>query len=565
MSKEMNLIFDKLVKDYYLKNMWYILFYLVVILLTWPFETISLSNLYSRLVTSIKTKVNLNELFNFKDNIIKGNVFGIIILIFLVWILLILFYALKGKIEENLLPDYIGYIRLLLINGTINSRKENYSEIKVGEYLTMISELTNTFEDILFNFVNTIAPTGLGLIIINLFYYYTNISLGILGTFLILIRLYITNNLGKDYLIKTSKRIKQYIELSENYSDVFNNTMNIHLNDGVSREEKRQKKKNEHYSSFVIREMSMKKNITFVTNILAVIFFVVILIYSYSLYLKNKISLATLLTITFIETKLVSTWMDLDHTLIRLFKRIGIIYAAKDRLYNILKDSDDGNKRCKVKDGSIKIQNLNFSYNKKQTIFNNLNLDIESGNKVGILGRSGSGKSTLMNILLRFQSPNKGTIKIGGCDIKNINIDDLRKEITYVNQKTTLFNDTVLNNIKYGNNITDNDVTSFIKKYNLESIYSGLTDGINSNTGVNGSKLSLGMQKVTILLRGIFKQSKIYIFDEPLAGLDQNSREKVIRLIDDIPKSKTIIVVTHDPEIISHLDIIYELDKLDKK
>ena len=292
---------------------------------------------------------------------------------------------------------------------------------------------------------------------------------------------------------------------------------------------------------------------------------IVILIYSYSLYLKNKISLATLLTITFIETKLVSTWMDLDHTLIRLFKKVGIVYAAKDTLYNILKDSEDDNKKCKVKDGSIKIQNLNFSYNKKQIIFNDLSLDIESGSKVGILGRSGSGKSTLMNILLGFQSPNNGTIKIGGCNIKNINTDDLRKQITYVNQKTTLFNDTVLNNIKYGNNVTDNDVLNFIKKYNLESIYSGLKDGINSNAGVNGSNLSLGMQKVTILLRGIFKESKIYIFDEPLAGLDQNSREKVIKLIDDIPKSKTIIVVTHDPEIISHLDIIYELNKLDKK
>lgn len=565
MSDKVNLIFDKLVKDYYLKNMWYILFYLFVILLTWPFETISLSNLYSKLVTSIKTKVNLNEFFNFKENIIKGNVFGIIVLILVVWILLILFYALKGKIEEKLLPDYIGYIRLLLINGTINSRKENYSEIKVGEYLTMISELTNTFEDILFNFVNTIAPAGLGLIIINLFYYYTNISLGLLGTFLILVRLYVTSNLGREYLVKTSVRTKEYINLSENYSDVFNNTMNIHLNNGVSREEKRQKKKNEHYSSFVIKEMAMKKNITFVTNLLAVIFFIVVLIYSYSLYLKNKISLATLLTITFIETKLVSTWMDLDHTLIRLFKKIGIVYAAKDTLYNILKDSDDDNKKCKVKDGSIKIQNLNFSYNKKQTIFNNLTLDIESGSKVGILGRSGSGKSTLMNILLGFQSPNKGTIKIGDCNIKNINTDDLRKQITYVNQKTTLFNDTVINNIKYGNNVTDNDVIDFIKKYNLESIYSGLRDGINSNAGVNGSNLSLGMQKVTILLRGIFKESNIYIFDEPLAGLDQNSREKVIKLIDDIPKSKTIIVVTHDPEIISHLDIIYELNKLDKK
>ena len=96
----------------------------------------------------------------------------------------------------------------------------------------------------------------------------------------------------------------------------------------------------------------------------------------------------------------------------------------------------------------------------------------------------------------------------------------------------------------------------------MKHIYSKLSDGIKTNAGVNGSRLSLGMQKITIILRGIFRNSDIIIFDEPLAGLDSETKEKVIQIINDIPNDKTVLVVTHDPEIISHMDATYPLSEL---
>ena len=211
-------------------------------------------------------------------------------------------------------------------------------------------------------------------------------------------------------------------------------------------------------------------------------------------------------------------------------------------------------------------KNMSFRYDDNSPyIFNDLNLNIKSGSKVGLVGRSGSGKTTLMKLLIKLHKHTKGSIKIGNCDINDINSDKLRKDIVYINQKTLLQNDTIMKNILYGNDsVLEKEVLEYMNKYELNEIYSGLDKGVHSNAGVNGSLLSLGMQKVTILLRGIFKEGSIYIFDEPLAGLDKKTRVKVIKMINNIPRSKTIIVVTHDPEILTHLDNVYKLDQIHK-
>ena len=141
-------------------------------------------------------------------------------------------------------------------------------------------------------------------------------------------------------------------------------------------------------------------------------------------------------------------------------------------------------------------------------------------------------------------------------DVNTKDIDNtvLRSMIIYINQRTQMFDMTVLENIKYGNpGVSDADVIQVIEKYQLETIYTGLRNGIRSECGLNGNHLSLGMQKTTILLRAYFKMggSQIVVFDEPLSGLDGETRKKIMKMISDIDKSKTVIIITHDKEILS--------------
>ena len=216
--------------------------------------------------------------------------------------------------------------------------------------------------------------------------------------------------------------------------------------------------------------------------------------------------------------------------------------------------------------GDIQFKNVYFSYNNNDPILENINLNISSGTKLAIMGRSGSGKSTLSKLLLKFY-PYKGNILINNQELKNINTNYLRSKILYCNQKTMLYDKTVIENIKYGNNATDDEILEILKNYELLEIFNGLKNGIYSDSGVQGNELSHGMQKIVILLRTILKvnDALIIIFDEPLAGLDEHTRKKVIKLINDYCKTKTLIIITHDKEILPHVDKVIDLSKINKR
>ena len=181
---------------------------------------------------------------------------------------------------------------------------------------------------------------------------------------------------------------------------------------------------------------------------------------------------------------------------------------------------------------------------------------------------------------------NEGQVLIDNIDIQKYNTKYLRENITYINQNTQLFDNSVYYNIIYGVNTDDDNVPSIspgpsstdklnlitkeekekvdniLKKYDLYSIYEKLPNHLDTLAGPRGTNLSLGMQKVSIILRGILKPSKIIIFDEPLAGLDQKTRNKIIKLIIHETKNKTLLIITHDKEIIPYMDRVIDINRV---
>jgi ATP-binding cassette subfamily B protein len=176
--------------------------------------------------------------------------------------------------------------------------------------------------------------------------------------------------------------------------------------------------------------------------------------------------------------------------------------------------------------------------------------------RIGIMAESGRGKTTLMKLLLNFIKPQKGNILLDGIDIKEINHRTLRERIKYINQKTLLLNDTIIDNFKYGNNKTTQQIIDFLKKYNLEKLFPDLETIVD----MNGKNISMGMQKIIYLVRNILNDKCcVYIFDEPLTSLDENTRDSVIKMIDENTKNKTVIVITHDKQILKILNRVINL------
>ena len=179
------------------------------------------------------------------------------------------------------------------------------------------------------------------------------------------------------------------------------------------------------------------------------------------------------------------------------------------------------------------------------------------------MGRSGSGKSTLAKLMLKLY-PYQGSIKIDNTDIQSLDTSTIRDKVSYVNQRTELLEETVIDNIRFGSNSSPKEVMSILSKYQLQEVFSGLGKGVHEQCLIDGKNLSLGMQKVIILVRGVLKSknSLVVFFDEPLAALDQKTRKKVIKMIMTECGNKTIIVITHDPEIVPYMDRVYNINEM---
>ena len=212
----------------------------------------------------------------------------------------------------------------------------------------------------------------------------------------------------------------------------------------------------------------------------------------------------------------------------------------------------------------MRFQNVTFAYpGSKHPILRNFNLEVSSGEKVALLGMSGSGKTTAMKLLVgMYPPPAVGTIEVDRIRVENIDNRHLRAKVNYVNQRTQLFNKSILENIKYGNpRLKEKKIIETLQTYQLDAVFDKLKNGIHTNAGVHGGNLSLGMQKVTMLLRGLYKPAKIVILDEPLAGLDAKTRDKIMSFIMDMCADKTLLIITHDQEVIPHMDRVVNLSK----
>jgi ATP-binding cassette, subfamily C, bacterial len=244
--------------------------------------------------------------------------------------------------------------------------------------------------------------------------------------------------------------------------------------------------------------------------------------------------------------------------------KMGVIKGSEDFIAKIFRGDSKSKRSDVIKEGHMKISNLAFKHdpNNEDYLFNGLNWNIKGGEKVALMGQSGSGKSTLMKLMINLHPIESGSIEIDGTNIKDIDNDYLRANVNYINQRTNLFNESVLYNMQYGNDVDEKIISKKLKDYELDILFSDLDDGIYSNVGVHGGNLSGGMQKVTMLIRGLLRPSKIVLIDEPLSGLDADTRVKVIKMIMNECENKTMVIITHDEEILPFMSNIIDIEDL---
>jgi len=240
-------------------------------------------------------------------------------------------------------------------------------------------------------------------------------------------------------------------------------------------------------------------------------------------------------------------------------KRIIPIIDIKNEI-NKNESSDD----VKIKDGTITFDNINFSYNSnpEKIVLKNISLKINGGKMTALVGQSGSGKSTLLNMIPRIYNPISGSIKIDDQDLTGINLMSLRKQISIVDQNTTLFDDTVFNNIKYAQPDSSNEEIMQAAKLSMsEEFINNLENGFETKIGENGVKLSGGEKQRLSIARAFLKKSKIILLDEATSSLDSDTEEKIQKAIEELIHDKTTIVIAHRLSTVLNSEKIYVMEK----
>lgn len=248
------------------------------------------------------------------------------------------------------------------------------------------------------------------------------------------------------------------------------------------------------------------------------------------------------------------------------FSKAHRAHASIQRINEILalpisiKDNEDSQSVEKLK-GEIRFDDMSFSY-KDELVLKNINADIKAGTSCALVGPSGAGKTTFIKLLLRFYDVNQGSIQIDGLNIKNIKIEDLRRNIGLVPQQPMLFDETIYENIAFGNpHATKEDVIAAAKKAFAHDFISHLEKGYDTKVGHRGDRLSGGQRQRIAIARAFLKNAPILLLDEATSALDSESEHFIQMALKELTAGRTVFTIAHRLSTIKDSDQILVFDR----
>ncbi len=239
--------------------------------------------------------------------------------------------------------------------------------------------------------------------------------------------------------------------------------------------------------------------------------------------------------------------------------KVGQGLAAYQRLKKVFdtpEEIDNGKTELHQFKDEIVVSNVTFSYT-DYPVLKNFNFKVKKGQKVALVGLSGSGKSTLINLLLGLYPVESGEIKIDGINIKDIKLKNLRHLFGLVSQDIFLFHDTIRENLKVGNNFSDQEINNALEVSYTNEFVNKLPNGLETIIGDRGAKLSGGQQQRLTIARAFLQNTEILLFDEATSALDNESEKVVQKALESIAGNKTVIAVAHRLSTIQDYDHIY--------
>lgn len=532
-----------------------VIVYIIFVICSFPLESILVPQIYSAFFENI----NINTKFN------------VFIKYFTILSLLLLIVngsnCITSYIESYLIPELNEFIINYIFKNLLIKHENNFTEIELGKVITRISSFPTYLKEFISDICVWIVPRFFTILLINLYFLYLDWRLGLLSIILLIIAVYFNNYFfNKCSTISIEKhKLNEY--KNQLTVDKLSNNYSIYSAGNLNKEILNYNYNTNNYTKKFKETLFCLNKINIFTSIIIIIIFIALNSFSTYLFLNKKITFVNLMAIFITIIYYTPCIITINSTLPNLIHNYGTLHAVDDfieELYNIeIKNKDrvmDDKISKYINNGTITINNLNFGYSQNDLLFKNFYLTIKDKENVAIIGQSGNGKSSLIKLIMGYYTIEDNMIYIGDDDINKYDLNDLRKQISYVNQNNKLFNMSVMENIQYGNNMSPDEIKDMCEKLNISNIFKNLKDGYETNAGIDGNNLSGGQRQIIHILRCIFKKNKIVILDEPTSAIDKENTEIIINIIKELSKNSTLILITHDESILYIVDRVITLD-----
>jgi ABC-type bacteriocin/lantibiotic exporter with double-glycine peptidase domain len=548
----------KILADFFQEYKITTLVYFIILFIYQPLYVIGIPKLFSIFFDKLSLHKN-SSYETLKPIIIKYTTY-----ISITMIITFILGSATNYLEDKIIPNFIGYLNTFMFTNLLKQRENNFSEIDISKIYMYLVDVPNDVL-LLLKDVVTIIPSIAMLISMVVYSTYLNVGLGLITLSLYVIILYLSSLAIPICLPLAKEKQKSIQEKLVKMNDKLSNLTNI-FSSGYMKEEI------DDFENIVdeTKKKIMGSNYCATNNsslikFLYVLSVIIIISYGGYLCMNKKISTTDLASLVIIISKITVISNSISYCLSNityLTSSIDFHEPTTQSLYETYEmDKNSEKTHISLENGNIKIHSLNFKHkDTTKYIIENLFLEIPAGQKVAIMGNSGCGKSTLVKLLMGYYPVPNDTIFIDDKCINSHRLSNLRKQITFINQNTRLFNDTVLKNIQYGNNMTREDIMGHIDRTGTYSIFETLTDGLETPCGINGELLSGGQKQLVQFLKNIERNNKIIILDEPTAAVDAKNTQNIVQAIEEIAKNSTLIVVTHDKNVTSIMDRVITMN-----
>ncbi len=507
----------------------------------------------------IKHAISLAEnVTSFND--ISSKILGIVIAYMLLSIICAFLEYVKSVFLAKNTEGLTYEIREEAYKKVISFNMDTFSNMHISTLITRMTADINNIGDFIGRILPMFISAGIFLIVVLGVMCFINIYFALVMVICSLILVMALLKLGKKMEYYNRKSIENTEKLNNYFGETFSgiNTINLFTI---------QKERKEELDKYNKEETDISRNYFTVQSALKPVesmtkyLIIAIIIY---LCIQGKVAGIDVGIIYVVVSYIDKFFEPLGHILYHYenlqqgrvsIKRIDDLLQKKENIENIY----EGENTEKL-EGNIRFKSVNFSYIEGKQILNDVTFSINKGEKVALVGETGAGKTTIINLILGFYKINSGNILFDGKNMDDISLESIRKNVSFIQQSPYIFDDTVKRNIIINDNntISDEKIIDILKQVQLYDKIKSFENGIYEK--VKESSFSKGEKQLLAFARAIAKETSIYIFDEPTSNIDIESEIQLKKVIDNLSKDSTVIIIAHRPATIENVDKVLKVE-----